>query len=52
MNGPTEPAAEFRQLASVYWQMFVALHQEGFSEAQALAVVGHVIAAAMGKGDA
>lgn len=45
MNGPTEPNADLRQLASTFWQMFVALTMEGFTEKQALAIIGQVIAA-------
>lgn len=44
-NGPTEPTAEIRQAASALWQVFVALKAEGFSEQQALVIVGHVLAA-------
>ena len=45
---PKEPAAEFRQFASVSYQMFLALIEEGFTEQQALVVIGQVIAAALG----
>lgn len=47
-NVPTEPNAEVRQVASALWQMFVALTREGFTEAQALTIIGHSIAASMG----
>lgn len=43
MNGPTEPSADLREAASAMWQMFVALQNEGFSETQALTVIGHVL---------
>lgn len=48
MNGPTEPAAEMRTVAAQLWQMFVALRAEGFTEGQALAIIGHAIAAGSG----
>lgn len=34
-----------RELASVCWQMFIALKSEGFSEPQALTIIGHAIMA-------
>lgn len=43
--GPTEPASDLRQLASILWQMFVALQMEGFTEHQALIMIGQVLAA-------
>lgn len=47
----TEPSADIRTLASTIWQAFVALKDEGFSEHQALIVVGQMLAATMGRGD-
>ncbi len=44
-NGPTEPSSDIRQAASALRQIFVALMAEGFSEQQALVIVGHVLAA-------
>lgn len=41
---PTEPAAELRQAASGLWQLYVALTNQGFTERQALVVIGHVLA--------
>lgn len=41
----TEPSADLRQFASCLRQMFVALRNEGFSEREALAVLGTVVAA-------
>ncbi len=41
----TEPSADLRQLASALRQMYVALTNEGFSEREALSVLGTVIAA-------
>lgn len=51
MAPPTEPSADIRQLASQTRQMFVALVNEGFTERQALVIIGQMIAAA-GSGDA
>jgi len=50
---PTEPSADLRQLASIYHQMFIALTQEGFTEQQALLIIGQNIAASFlaGGGD-
>lgn len=47
----TEPNAELRQLASTMWQTFVALTDEGFTEGQALQIIGALLASAHG-GDA
>lgn len=47
-NAPVEPAAEKRQIAYELRQMYVALKQEGFTKAEALAVIGHILAAASG----
>lgn len=44
-NGPTEPSADLRGMASSLWQMYVALTLEGFSEAQALTIIGQIIIA-------
>jgi hypothetical protein len=43
----TEPDAQKRRAASELWQMFVALTKEGFSERQALVVIGQILAGAM-----
>lgn len=48
--GPTEPAADIRQMASALWQMFVALQAEGFSERQALIIIGQALTAGAGGG--
>lgn len=45
MSGPVEPSADLRQMASILFQTFVALEAEGFTESQALALVGSLIAA-------
>ena len=42
----TEPSAEWRVFASNMRQMFVALMKEGFTERQALAIIGQGLAAA------
>jgi hypothetical protein len=44
-NGPIEPNAELRTLANTLHQMFVALTQEGFTEQQALVIIGQILAA-------
>lgn len=46
--GPVEPSAELRVLASVLRQAYVALVAEGFTEQQALAIVGQLLAANTG----
>jgi hypothetical protein len=40
-----EPSADIRLLASVLRQMFVALVAEGFSERQALVIIGQALIA-------
>lgn len=50
MNHPTEPTSDMRQTASTLWQIYVALTSEGFTEKQALAIIGHMLAAT-GSGD-
>jgi hypothetical protein len=47
-NGPEEPSADMRQLASAYRDMYVALTLEGFTPPEALTIIGHVIAASLG----
>lgn len=44
MNHQTEPSAAHRQFAANLWQMFVALQAEGFSERQALIILGQMLA--------
>lgn len=48
----TEPSADLRQMASIMWQTFVAMTAEGFTEGQALVIIGQIIAANTGKPDA
>ena len=44
-NGPVEPSADAREFARACHQIFVALSLEGFTEQQALVVIGQMIAA-------
>lgn len=44
-NGPVEPSAAIRQMASALRQMYVALVAEGFSDRQALVIIGQVVSA-------
>lgn len=44
-NGPIEPSADLRQLASFLRQTFLALVQEEFTEQQALVIIGQILAA-------
>lgn len=48
-NSPTEPTSALRQLASIMWQTFVALQNEGFTEQQALTIIGQILASTGGK---
>lgn len=51
-NGPLEPSAAARGFAAYCFQTFTALRLEGFTESQALTIVGQVIAtAALTQGD-
>lgn len=43
-NGPIEPSADLRAFARMSYEMFVALAAEGFTERQALTIIGQVIA--------
>jgi len=45
VNTPREPSSDLRQLASILHQTFVALVQEGFTEQQALVVIGQILSA-------
>lgn len=42
-NGPIEPTADMRQAANQLRQMFIALTLEGFTETQALVILGHML---------
>lgn len=46
----TEPTADLRQAAAWCWQTFVALRDEGFSDQQALAIIGQMLGAQIRKG--
>lgn len=46
----TEPTAVMRQFAGGLWQMYTALVDEGFSQQEALTILGQVLAANMGRG--
>lgn len=49
MTGPIEPSAEVRQAASQLWQIFAGLKNEGFTEYQALVIIGQILAAQNGQ---
>ena len=44
-NGPIEPSADLRQLASILRQTYLALVQEGFTQQEALTIIGQILAA-------
>jgi hypothetical protein len=48
---PCEPSAEHRQAAAQLRQMFVALVNEGFTEHQALVIIGQMLATNRPQGD-
>jgi hypothetical protein len=43
----TEPSSEMRNAAKMHRQYFVALVQEGFTESQALQILGYMLSAAV-----
>jgi len=47
-NGPIEPSADAREFAGACFQIYTALTLEGFSEQQALVIIGQMIAANQG----
>jgi hypothetical protein len=47
MSNRIEPSADMRQAAHQLREMYVALKAEGFSDKQALTIVGQAIAAGM-----
>jgi hypothetical protein len=49
-NGPVEPSADSRAFAAAAFQVYTALTLEGFSEQQALVIIGQMIAANGGGG--
>ena len=44
----TEPSADIRQATSAMWQVYVSLRDEGFTEKQALEIIGHILAMSAG----
>lgn len=48
-NGPVEPAAVLREAANWLRQMHAALLAEGFTQQEALVIVGQIIAAQYGS---
>ncbi len=38
-----EPNADSRLIATILWQMYIALTAEGFSDGQALTIIGNFI---------
>ncbi len=47
INGPMEPAANYRQVANQLRQIYVALLEEDFTETEALIIIGQVISASI-----
>lgn len=45
-----EPSAAWRNMAKTFREMFVALVHEGFTERQALEMIGHAMRAAVSGG--
>ena len=50
VNGPVEPSAAMREFAGNRRQMYVALCDQGFTEHEALQIVGITIASSFGSG--
>jgi hypothetical protein len=48
VNNPQEPTAEIRQAASFVRQWFIGLINEGFTEQQALVIIGQMIVGGSG----
>jgi len=44
-----EPSADMRQNAHQLREMFIALVEEGFTEAQAVGIIGKILSAGMGS---
>lgn len=42
-NGPVEPAADMRKFAAGMRQIYLALTQEGFSDREALIIIGQML---------
>lgn len=43
---PTEPSADLRAAASIWYQAFIAMTDQGFTERQAMTIIGEIIQAA------
>jgi hypothetical protein len=43
MNGPVEPSADIRAMAKNLRQMYLALTMEGFSQTEALKIIGLIL---------
>jgi hypothetical protein len=48
LNGPVEPNAQMRDLANSLRQLYIALVEQGFTEAEAFQIVGVTVAASLG----
>ena len=46
-NGPIEPSANIREFSHTMREFFLGLIQEGFTEPQALVIIGQLLAANM-----
>lgn len=49
-SGGVEPSAEIRNAAHMVREMYVALLMEGFTEAQALQIIGYSLSGSAGGG--
>lgn len=49
-NNPREARSDWRQFAALMYEMFIALIEEGFSEQQALIMLGQILAASTSGG--
>lgn len=49
-NGPQEPNADMRVLASTFRQMYLALVQEGFTKSEAMTLIALTIQSIIAKG--
>lgn len=50
-NSPIEPPADLRTFAAFAFGLFTALTQEGFTEHQAVMIIGQFIAVNLGNQD-
>lgn len=51
MTAPIEPSSDIRQMANFWRQTFLALTQAGFTEEEALIIIGHIIRGSFLGGD-